>query len=509
MNEPHMKLAPWQQGLADMSPVLLAMSQNLSGGQSPFMNLGPAYQAMDARKQKREQVRLQKEAKELEAAFLGGGNVAGVAAPLSPAKQVAQDTMSALGVSPEWLVKSESGGKFGAQNNVPGAGGTGHFGRVQFSRARLDEAKAAGAIPSDITPEQFLSDPTAQQRAERWHFADIRRHIAQKGYADQGFDVEGLVGVAHLGGKAGMDRFVATQGGYNPSDANGTSLMDYYKRGSAGQQQPASAPGRLAGASRERLIALVQHPAVSPEIKQMAMAELRPQGGPDERTTLQKNYEAARAQGYSGSIIDYQKATRAGNVTNVNALPPLSKDYRYVYDDDGKVVGSEPVPGTKAAREQNQESRSLQLATADYERKFQVVDQSIDRAVDMLDAHGRSVAGFGSWLSVVPETKARDFQALIDNIKSNLGFEELQAMREASPTGGALGSVTERELAFLQATQGSLDTAQSPERLKEILRDIKVRRAQFADERRRIMQETGVSPVQAPLDDDDLLERWQ
>ena len=38
-------------------------------------------------------------------------------------------------------------------------------------------------------------------------------------------------------------------------------------------------------------------------------------------------------------------------------------------------------------------------------------------------------------------------------------------MRDASPTGGALGQVSERELGFLQSVFGSLDQSQSAEEL--------------------------------------------
>lgn len=47
-------------------------------------------------------------------------------------------------------------------------------------------------------------------------------------------------------------------------------------------------------------------------------------------------------------------------------------------------------------------------------------------------------------------------------VKANVGFDNLQTMRENSPTGGALGAVTEKEIAFLQAMQGSLEQAQTP-----------------------------------------------
>ena len=46
-------------------------------------------------------------------------------------------------------------------------------------------------------------------------------------------------------------------------------------------------------------------------------------------------------------------------------------------------------------------------------------------------------------------------------------------MRDASPTGGALGQVSERELGFLQSVFGSLDQSQTAEELQynlELLR---------------------------------------
>lgn len=83
-------------------------------------------------------------------------------------------------------------------------------------------------------------------------------------------------------------------------------------------------------------------------------------------------------------------------------------------------------------------------------------------------------AGVGGLLSAVPNTNARNLQADLDTIKANLGFQQLQAMRDSSPTGGALGQVTERELGFLQSTVASLDQMQSPDQLRKALGQIKV-----------------------------------
>lgn len=148
------------------------------------------------------------------------------------------------------LIASESGGNFRAQNDVPGAGGTGHFGRGQFSRARLEDAKRAGVIPAGMTPEEFLADEGSQQRVEQWHAGDIMGRIRQTGldrYVGQeinGVPVtpEGMLAVAHLGGFGGLQRFLETGGQYNPSDAFGTSLADYLKSHGMGQEYASQEP---------------------------------------------------------------------------------------------------------------------------------------------------------------------------------------------------------------------------------------------------------------------------
>jgi hypothetical protein len=63
-------------------------------------------------------------------------------------------------------------------------------------------------------------------------------------------------------------------------------------------------------------------------------------------------------------------------------------------------------------------------------------------------------------------TAAGKLESALAPIKAITGFDRLQQMREESKTGGALGSITERELRFLQSTQGSLDITQDSELLK-------------------------------------------
>ena len=182
---------------------------------------------------------------------IGGLGLPGLGGPAQTAPQ-SPETGSALPASPN---VSESGGNWQAQNDAVGSGGQrGHFGRAQFGQARLQEAAAAGAIPQGTTPEQFMRSPELQKAAENWHFGSIDRAIRANGFdrlVGQRINgvpvtVEGLRAVAHLGGEQGMKRFVETGGAYNPSDANGTSLMDYFRQHGGGARIAAAdmpAPG--------------------------------------------------------------------------------------------------------------------------------------------------------------------------------------------------------------------------------------------------------------------------
>ena len=56
-------------------------------------------------------------------------------------------------------------------------------------------------------------------------------------------------------------------------------------------------------------------------------------------------------------------------------------------------------------------------------------------------------------------TDARELASKVDTIQANLAFDELEKMRKNSPTGGALGQVTEMELRLLKSAVSGLDPA--------------------------------------------------
>jgi hypothetical protein len=99
------------------------------------------------------------------------------------------------------------------------------------------------------------------------------------------------------------------------------------------------------------------------------------------------------------------------------------------------------------------------------------VNRSIDQALPNINVWTSGMAGMS--LAKLPGTQAANLRASIDTIEANLAFDRLQQMRQSSPTGGALGSVSERELTLLGSALASLKQSQSPKQLADNLRFVK------------------------------------
>lgn len=148
--------------------------------------------------------------------------------------------------------------------------------------------------------------------------------------------------------------------------------------------------------------------------------------------------------------------------------PP--KGYQRVWDEAESTYRDVPIPGGEAARaEEEANTKAYQAFQADREQMGAIME-NIDAADTLIN---NWTAGAGSLLDSIPATQARDLKARMETVRANIGFDKLNEMRQTSPTGGALGQVTERELNFLQSVRGSLDTGQSPDQLRQTLQEIK------------------------------------
>lgn len=191
-----------------------------------------------------------------------------------------------------------------------------------------------------------------------------------------------------------------------------------------------------------------------------------------EATAAQRNYEFLISQGVDPETA-LQRAFSGGTTINMPGAPTIGtipQGYQAVQDPETGRYRFEPIEGGPVAAEQaaaaEQEAGRGELAA----RAGNVVLEDIGRIQRIIDESDLPVTGFtGALLRNVPGTNAYDVSALATTIRANIGFDRLQQMREASPTGGALGAVSERELTELQSVLGSLDQAQSQQQFERNL----------------------------------------
>lgn len=126
---------------------------------------------------------------------------------------------------------------------------------------------------------------------------------------------------------------------------------------------------------------------------------------------------------------------------------------------------------------QNKESRKLQQAMPQAELRMKSISQNMDRlaaiAQELHDHEGISrITGtvFGRTPDV--SNKAIDAAALRESLTSNVWQSALQAMREASKTGGAVGSVSNREGDRLESSLGALSRVQTTDQFKKELKRV-------------------------------------
>ena len=118
----------------------------------------------------------------------------------------------------------------------------------------------------------------------------------------------------------------------------------------------------------------------------------------------------------------------------------------------------------KAQADEPRQKNTAKNIISSNERLINNIDELLDDP-GLGTATGKS--GFATGL--IPGSKAYDIRSNIKTLTANQAFQTLQAIRDASKTGGALGQVSERELDLLEKTVASLDPNQSDKQFKKNL----------------------------------------
>lgn len=159
----------------------------------------------------------------------------------------------------------------------------------------------------------------------------------------------------------------------------------------------------------------------------------------------------------------FRPITQGGQVLMPTTIDPMAQgNVSYA-----KTAGSEQAKADVAKPgETNAALTSLQSTESQLDRMEQA-------ARGLLQHPGLDrITGYVGMFPNMPGGDAADAQATLENLKSQVGFSVLQAMREASKTGGALGAVSDKENEMLQNNLAALQNSQSPEQFRENLQRI-------------------------------------
>lgn len=185
---------------------------------------------------------------------------------------------------------------------------------------------------------------------------------------------------------------------------------------------------------------------------------------PDQQKQFLTMKRATPVKDFGGYIGQVNPMTGGVNNVGTKTLAPHQTPEHAANIEASKVTA-------KAEAESVVNQPKAEMKKANILESADNVISTIDETLNEVDWNTAGITGAA--LSKLPGTDAYDFKQKALTIKANIGFDTLQAMREASPTGGALGQVAVQELNALQAARGSLDIGQSPEQIAANLKKVK------------------------------------
>ncbi|WP_369916540.1 hypothetical protein AB8810_11145 [Xanthomonas sp. NCPPB 3005] len=132
---------------------------------------------------------------------------------------------------------------------------------------------------------------------------------------------------------------------------------------------------------------------------------------------------------------------------------------------------------TAAGEAQIKSAATKQAASAPAYAALQDASSNLDRmsaqAATLMQHPGLDgITGLRGAIPDVPGSTAANARAELEALRSQIGFSVLQAMRDASKTGGALGSVSEQENRLLQSNLAALAGSQSAESFRANLKKV-------------------------------------
>lgn len=231
-----------------------------------------------------------------------------------------------------------------------------------------------------------------------------------------------------------------------------------------------------------------------------------------------REYEYAQANGYQGSFDQFITEGRRAGATNIN-LGPDGVDYgdpekgmAWARNPDNTVKLDErgapiavPYQGGSVWREQQDAAGARDAREESQQTSSDVILSAAGNARRIINDNWGTTGTAGAISSVLPSSQAAELRRQTNVLTANATIENLNAMRAQSPTGGALGNVTEGEGKMLAAKAGALDPNASRADFERALDDYErtlLRIVHGKDEGDRLYQQTrSQSQQEAPAGD--------
>ncbi len=198
-------------------------------------------------------------------------------------------------------------------------------------------------------------------------------------------------------------------------------------------------------------------------------AVVRQYGDPDKIFSVLERRQKAEADRAAKAELEREKlAQREQELAFRRELAAGNAALRSAVTDTQRQIAQARLDEIKAKQEEKADKKAAAQEMAVNHASKVVTD--VQEASNLVGGMTTGLIGKGQ--SFVPGTDAYNLNQRLLTIKANLGFDRLQQMRDASPTGGALGQVAVQELNALQSTVGSLEIGQDRKELEKNLSKI-------------------------------------
>jgi hypothetical protein len=198
-----------------------------------------------------------------------------------------------------------------------------------------------------------------------------------------------------------------------------------------------------------------------------------------------QGYELAKQEGFKGTFFDYKRQlAEAGRPpaqpreqqpqAPVAVVDPATGRPVLVSREEAlakRMTPATAMEGLTPKERQNREAKYPQATAA--VKTFESTTDTLVKDLQRLASHPGlgSITGIAAGRLPGITPAGREAEALFDKIVARGGFQELMNMRNQSPTGGALGNVSNEEGRRLQAAFAALDRRQDAPSVRKAVAD--------------------------------------